>query len=200
MQDICSCLTRNIIFPKRGSQIMSGYFENEIKILNVNVDQVKKTLLNKGAKTVFSGERLIRTFDDNFENYRKKDILIRMTEEMTTKLTIHLNNSSLRRKIIKLHPIENAETVMDFLSVLNLFEKTKVSAYRTSLELGEIDFDIDQFPNIPPFLEVDIERLKCTVDTLLFSLKLQDYQIVTCGTEEIFKIYGCDYYSLFSSS
>lgn len=179
---------------------MSSYFENEIKVLNVNVDHVKETLLNIGAKTVYSGERLIRTFDDNFESYRKKDILIRLTEEITTKLTIHLNNTSIDRQIIKLHPIEKAETIIDFLSALNLFERTRVRSYRTSFEWESIDFDIDQFPNIPPFLEVDIESLNCTLDNLLFNLKLKDYQVVTCGTEEIFKLYGCDYYSLFSSN
>lgn len=163
---------------------MLNYFEHEIKILNVDVDDIKATLLNIGAKTVYSGERLIRTFDDKFESYRNKDILIRLTEEITTKLTIHLNNSSINRQIIKLHPVENAKTVIDFLSVFSLFERTQVKSYRTSLELGATDFDIDQFPNIPPFLEIDIEDLNCTLDTLLLNLKLNDNQVVTCGYEK----------------
>lgn len=179
---------------------MDNYSENEIKILNVNVEKLIKCLISKEAKLVFSGERVIHTFDDNCESYRSRDILIRLTDEASTKLTVHVNNTSTNRQIIKLHMVENGMTIIDFLSVLGLFERTRLRSYRTSFELEGIDFDIDQFPNIPPFLEIDIANLNYSLDILLFDLGLESNQIVTCGTEEIFKLYGLDYYSLFSIS
>lgn len=177
---------------------MDNYSENEIKILNVDVENLTKCLVSQKAKLVFSGERVIHTFDDNCESYRNRDILIRLTDEASTKLTVHINNTSTNRQIIKLHMMESEMTIIDFLSALGLSERTRLRAYRTSFELEGIDFDIDQFPNIPPFLEIDIANLNYSLDILLFNLGLKNNQIVTCGTEEIFKLYGFDYYSLFS--
>lgn len=39
---------------------------------------------------------------------------------------------------------------MDFFHQLGLDLTSEVSAKRISFELGKIDFDIDQFPSIPP--------------------------------------------------
>ncbi len=178
---------------------MNNYSENEIKVLNIDVGDVEMRLKKMHAKPVYMGQRTISTFDYSDSRCHKRDTLIRLTEEGTVKITVHINNSALdgNRKIIKLHPLENVDTCKDFLFSLGLQEKTRVTAKRSSYEMGKIDFDIDEFPVIPPFLEIDVEKLDMPLDLLLHDLGLEKKQIVDCGTEEIFRMYGIDYYSVF---
>jgi adenylate cyclase class IV len=53
-----------------------------------------------------------------------------------------------------------------------------VKSHRISYELGNIDFDIDKFPNIPAFLEIDIENLEISVEELLKKLDLDSNEVV----------------------
>ncbi len=179
---------------------MNSYIEKEIKILNIDVKDVQLHLEKLHARPVYVGQRIISTFDYNDGQCQQQDTLIRLTEERTVKVTIHINNSASgdNRKIIKLHPLENSIICRDFLSSLGLQEKTRVVAKRSSYEIGEVDFDIDEFPVIPPFLEIDIEKLDVPLELLLHDLGLKNSRIVNCGTEEVFRMYGIDYYSAFS--
>lgn len=179
---------------------MNSYIEKEIKVLDIDVKDVQLHLEKLHAQPVYVGQRIISTFDYSDGQCHKRDTLVRLTEERTVKITVHINNSASgdNRKIIKLHPLENNITCRDFLSSLGLQEKTRVAARRSSYEIGEIDFDIDEFPIIPPFLEIDVEKLDMPLALLLHDLGLESKQIVNCGTEEIFRIYGIDYYSTFS--
>lgn len=80
---------------------------------------------------------------------------------------------------------------------MGLKQISSVQAPRISYELGKIDFDIDKFPAIPPFLEIDIEFLKeegYELETLLKKLGLENKKVVTMGTEDIHKLYGIDYF------
>lgn len=180
---------------------MNSYIEKEIKVLDIDVKDIKHRLEQLHAQPVYEGQRIISTFDYGDGQCYKQDTLIRLTEEQTVKITVHINNSASgdKRKIIKLHPLEDSITCRDFLSSLGLQEKTHVTARRSSFEIGKVDFDIDEFPGIPPFLEIDIEKLDVPLARLLLDLGLENNQIVDCGTEEIFRIYGIDYYSIFSA-
>lgn len=177
---------------------MNNYIEKEIKVLNVNIEQTKKRLEEMGAQMVFNNKRMISTFDYYDNRCLKNDLLIRLTvENKNVKITTHLNNSKDNRKIIKIHPFEDETICKDFLNALGLEEQTKLESYRVSYELGRIDFDIDQFPGIPPFMEIDIEFLDIPLKELLKKLNLEENQVVFCGTESIFALYGLNYYSLF---
>lgn len=177
---------------------MNGYKEKEIKVLNIDVQRTISHLEKIGAKEVFSGKRIISTFDFSDRRCLRNDILIRLTEEENVKLTAHINNSSVDdRQIVKIHINENSSICKDFLSVVGLSEYTRLESYRTSYELGNVDFDLDQFPFIPPFLEIDVEFLDFPLDNLLDMLDLKNNRIVKCGTENIYQIYGIDYFSTF---
>jgi len=64
--------------------------------------------------------------------------------------------------------------------------------------LNGIDFDIDQFPEIPAFLEIDLENSLFSLEELLEKLSLKGKNVVDLGTESIFERYGIDYYKKFS--
>lgn len=86
---------------------------------------------------------------------------------------------------------------LDFFSEMGFNPISKVKAKRISYELGKIDFDIDKFPLIPPFLEIDIENIQkegYATSQLLKTLGLENNKVVVMGTEDIHKLYNIDYF------
>ncbi len=89
---------------------------------------------------------------------------------------------------------------LDFFHEMGLDPISRVKAPRISYELGKIDFDIDSFPFIPPFLEIDIEHIReegYTVESLLKKLGLENNPVVEMGTEDIHKLYHVDYFDAY---
>ena len=73
---------------------MNEYKEHEIKILDVNIDDLQARLVDLNAIKVFDDERTITVFDtENLAYINQKDKLIRITEEGTVKVTMHVNQS-----------------------------------------------------------------------------------------------------------
>ncbi len=120
-----------------------------------------------------------------------------MTDEGSVKVTMHINQSNPDiKEAIKFKTSRFKETI-DFFYAMGLEAISIVSQYRISYELGKIDFDIDKFPAIPAFLEIDIKCLEeegYTLDALLKTLGLEDNKVVVMGTEDIHKLYGIDYF------
>jgi len=75
---------------------------------------------------------------------------------------------------------------------------TRVQASRISYELGEIDFDLDCLPHIPPFMEIDAADSKADLKELLAKLDLRENEVIVATTPEIFAHYGKDYFAEFA--
>lgn len=177
---------------------MSDYKEHEIKILDVDIEKLTKKLEEIGAKKVYDDVRTIIALDTADRLFlNQKDKLIRVTDEGSIKVTMHINQSKPDiKEAIKFKTSRLKET-MDFFSEMGLEPISKVNQNRISYELGKIDFDIDKFPSIPAFLEIDTESLEeegYTVESLLKVLGLEDNKVVVRGTEDIHKLYGIDYF------
>ncbi len=70
----------------------------------------------------------------------------------------------------------------------------KRTSYVLEQENGKIRFDIDQWPGIPTYLEIEAENQSGILHAL-DQLGLQDYECSTEVGEEFFKKYGVDFYS-----
>lgn len=180
---------------------MNEYKEHEVKVLDVNIEELTKKLESIGAKKVYDDNRTIIALDTEDRKYLNQyDKLIRVTDEGSIKVTMHVNQSKPDIKEgIKFKTSRLKET-MDFFQQLGLNPISKVSAHRLSYELGKIDFDIDEFPKIPPFLEIDIEYLQeegYTLEELLKKLGLENNKTVVMGTEDIHKLYDVDYFEVY---
>ena len=179
---------------------MEEYIEHEVKVLDVDIEKLKLKLKLEeiGAVKVYDDVRTIIALDTEDRMFlNKKDKLIRVTDEGSIKVTMHVNQSKPEiKKGIKFKTSRMKET-LDFFKEMEINPISKVKADRISYELGKIDFDIDKFPKIPAFLEIDIEYLKeegYSLQSLLALLGLQNNKIVTMGTEDIHKLYGLDYF------
>ncbi len=182
---------------------LNEYKEHEIKVLNVNIESVTKKLEEIGAKKVYDDFRTIITLDTEDKHFlNQKDKLIRVTDEGSIKVTMHVHQSQPDIKAgIKFKTSRLKET-MDFFHEMGLSPISKVKVPRISYELGKIDFDIDNFPAICPFLEIDIEHINeegYTVESLLKELGLENNKVVVMGTEDIHKLYNIDYFEVYKA-
>lgn len=174
------------------------YQEQEVKILDIDIEKVKKNLERIGAKKVYEDYREIITLDTEDRQFlMQKDKLIRITDEGTIKVTMHIHQSHPEIKREIKFKVSRMKEALDFFSEMGLEPIARVQAYRISYELGKVDFDIDKFPSIPPFLEIDQEFLKTegyTLASLLEELELNPQEFVIMGTEDIHNHYGIDYF------
>ena len=70
------------------------YKEHEIKVLDVDIEQLVKKLDKLGAKKVYDDERTIIALDTKDKMFlNKQDKLIRVTDEGSIKVTMHVNQS-----------------------------------------------------------------------------------------------------------
>lgn len=177
------------------------YKEDEIKILDVDVEHLKLKLEELGAKKVYQDYREVISLDtSDRELLTKKDKLIRITDEGSVKVTMHVNQSKQDEKQEIKFKVSRMKEVIDFFAELDIKPVTEVKEKRTSYELGKVDFDIDEFPKIPPFLEIDKEFLESegyTLDELLEKLDLTNNKVVVMGTEDIHSLYGIDYFEVY---
>lgn len=180
---------------------LNEYKEHEIKVLDVDIDILTKRLEEIGAKKVYDDVRTIIALDTEAQHFlNQKDKLIRVTDEGSIKVTMHVHQSQPDKKAgIKFKTSRLKET-MDFFHEMGLDPISKVRCPRISYELGKIDFDIDSFPAIPSFLEIDIEHIDeegYTVESLLKTLGLENNKVVVMGTEDIHKLYNIDYFEVY---
>lgn len=172
--------------------------EQEIKVINIDVENLEQKLVELGAKQTYRGTRHIYALDTKDREFLdKRDKLIRVTDANTVKVTMHINQSRPEEKDEIKYETNSLKDTLEFFHQMGIDPITKVDATRTSYKLGMLSFDIDKFPLIPPFLEIGIEFLKeegYTIESLLETLKLDKNSIAILGTEDIHKLHGYDYF------
>jgi adenylate cyclase class 2 len=167
--------------------------ENEIKILNVDPKAVSKRLEALGAQKVYEDNRVITHFDTPDGALAGEGKQVKVTQEGTVKLTVTsgVNTTTPTEEKKRIEGDINAIPELAGLQPIS-----KVTAPRISYELGKIDFDIDTFPGIPPFLEIDTTDVD-DLEALLTKLGLESNERVVLGTPGIYTRYGKDYFKEF---
>jgi len=173
-----------------------NYIEHEIKILDIDVAEVMLSLEKLSAVKVYDDERIATYFDNPQGDYAKANKSIRLTEEGKLKLSITSVDDATNIKVVKVFTSRKQETV-DFLAMLGLFPTAVVQSHRISYEWQNVDFDIDQFPGIPAFMEIDINNLPISQAELLAKLGLQDNKIRQMGIPEVFAEYRVNCFEKF---
>ena len=138
--------------------------EIEVKILDINKDDIIQKLKKFGAKKVFDDE--INAIYLDYEDKRlvkNKNVLRLRTEGKTNVLTMKEFVSKKDVKIFKEYEL----TVSDFKETQRIFEMlgikkyTSMKKHRTSYKLDNIKFEFDKYENeydyIPLFLEIECE-------------------------------------------
>jgi len=184
--------------------------ESEVKVFDVDANNLTARLNSLEAKCTFNGDRQVSVYDSKDKSIINSNQLLRLTVSDSTKLTLHINQNDYdNKRVVKVSkiPNEQSNSLIAKLNSLGYFPITDVMTQRIAFELPginsskTIELNIDIFPEIPPFLEIDLETLKdsgYTLETLLEALGLSNNKTGYMGTEDIHSMYEKDYFEVYS--
>jgi len=160
--------------------------EIEAKWLNVNLGEVRKKLKDIGAVCV-NPERLMlrRTYD--YPDKRLDEvggwIRVRNEGDKTTLSYKQLNDRTLHGTKEVSVVVDNFEKTCDFLDAIGLKSKAFQETKRESWKFGDVEIELDTWPWIPSFVEIeasDEKELKDVAEKLGF-----DYSKALHGSVEL---------------
>lgn len=133
--------------------------EIEIKVLKINKNQLTRQLLALGAKRLGTRFVIEKSFDfknGTISNHKNLLRLRRLGE------TVELVYKSFGGKSGKFKIMEETQTeVKNFKIMEKILEKIGLRCIkhrekkRTSFHLGAVQCEIDEYPQIPPYLEIE---------------------------------------------
>ena len=165
--------------------------EYEITVLDIDVSEIEKKLESIGA--IKQGEYFQKRNLYNFhEEYRGRFIRLRTNGEKTT-LTI--KDKSAKKEIGSVKELEievsSFEKTNEILELLGYEYSTYQENKRIIYKLGHIEFDIDTWPMIPTYLEIEGKN-KEDVEKMIKILDIDEEKLSLDKVSEIYKKYGID--------
>ncbi len=166
--------------------------EIEVKILEINVEEVEGKLKKIGAEKVFESEIVSIYFDFPDKRLEKEGKILRLRQkDEKVILTYKELISKDEAKIMD----ENELEVQDFDLMKEIFEKIGLSPlyefkkHRTTYELNQTHFEIDKYPDIPAFLEIEAPDLN-TLDEIVSELGFSKEEVNSYSIKDVLKHYN----------
>lgn len=155
---------------------------------------------NEELLTRFSDRSIVDTIKEYGINPNKW-VRLRSTNGRTTITIKHILNPKIQKDAgstiqnvmeteMEVPSIEEGNSILEQLgfSFRNYQEKQ-----RTTYSVDGVEVDIDSWPLIPTYIEIENDSEKTIADTVN-KLGLQDHEIVSCNTAEVYNKYGIDLY------
>lgn len=162
--------------------------EIEVKILDINVDEIKEKLNSIGAKKHLERNMRRYVYDIHPDD---KNCWIRLRddgEKVTLTLKeIHNDNidGTKEAEII----VNNFDTTNLILNKLGFMAKAYQENKRISYKLGEVEIEIDFWPKIPPYLEIEANS-KEEIERVVKLLGFEMDQTTSINTRKVYQKYG----------
>ncbi|NDK10280.1 CYTH domain-containing protein [Candidatus Gracilibacteria bacterium] len=180
--------------------------EKEIKILEINKEEIVSKLEAMGAKKSFEGfiHDIYYDFPDDAPK-NKMDANGRMFR-LRQKGEEHIYTIKNKRKEIKKKEgvvakdehetqISNIESFAKVLEKYGMEKTREKKKHRVSYTLENMEFDFDMYEGIPELLEIEGPD-GVTIQGWVEKLDLQDYEQMLGGSRKIFKHYGIPYLNI----
>lgn len=168
--------------------------EYEIRILEINVQEMIKKLERLGAEKVgeFDQRRYvydIKPADDNkWIRLRDDGYITTLTYKDVTKNTID------GTKEIEFE-VEDFEKTNEFLEKIGFIHKCYQENKRIRYNLNGVEIDIDSWPLIPTYMEIEGESEKQVLQ-MIDLLEVDKEKVTTLNCQDIYEKYGIDIYSI----
>ena len=137
--------------------------EIEVKILEIDVEEIERKLKKLGAEKVFEGEVVSIYFDFSDKRLEKEGKILRLRQKgdkviLTYKELI----SQDKAKIMDEYELEvqDLELMEEIFGGIGLFPIYEFKKHRTTYKLNQTHFEIDKYPGIPAFLEIEAPNLE----------------------------------------
>jgi predicted adenylyl cyclase CyaB len=177
--------------------------EKEIKILNINQEEIIQKLEDFWAVKTFEG--MIHDVYYDFPSDSKK---AKMQENnrmfrVRTKGETHIytiknkrfdveENEAVIAKDEHEMPITDVESFAWVLEKYGMVKTREKKKHRVSYRLVNAEFDFDKYDDIPALLEIE-EESELNIDFWLRKLDLTEEKIFLWGSKKLFKHYGIEY-------
>lgn len=172
------------------------HIEYECTVLNIDLDKIKSKLESLGAKN--KGEKFQRRYTYDFNPVRKKSwIRLRTNGDFTT-LAIKqvVDKTSIGGTKELETEVGDFDTTNEILERLGYKHRNYQENKRISYELNGVSIEIDTWPLIPTYIEIEGSS-ESEVLKVLKLLDIDESEITTLDVESIFnEIYGIDINSI----
>lgn len=172
--------------------------EFEVKFLDISPKEIEEKLNKLGAKKMFGRLYKRKVFDFPDFSLNKQAAFLRLRDEgdkITLAFKQRLGVGKRSGNDLGMEEIEvvvsNFDTTEKILLNIGLVEKFYEENRRVRFILNEIEFDIDYWPLINPYLEIESSsRNKVNEGIKLLGLDADDSK--TYPTMQVYKHYGID--------
>lgn len=168
--------------------------ENKLEVKSITgVDNFTDLLEKEDMLEILNKEELI-TFIKKIYNKSKKWIRLRQTNDTTTLTVKHIladNGSKIQQMLETEMVVPSIKEANDLLEALGYSHKCYQEKKRISYILNEHEIDIDTWPGLPTYMEIEGKDEK----DLEYILKLMGYcmeDTISCTVDEIYKNMGID--------
>ena len=162
--------------------------EVEVKIRNIDKDEIIEKIKALGARRVFSGRVIDFRFDTPERDLSRQGKALRIRQKGKY---IYLNlkgkkksrdNITGRDEIgVKISNFRIMQRILNELGFIKIFELNK---YRTEYRLDDINFDIDEYVGLAPILEIESTNYE-RVEKYIEELEIEDQDIGRVYIREI---------------
>ena len=133
-------------------------------------------------------------FLKKFHNNSKKWIRLRKTNKKTTLTVKHIladNDTSIQQMMETEIEVPSIKEANEFLQALGYSHKSYQEKRRISYILNNHEIDIDTWPGLPTYMEIEGESEE-DLDKILNLLGYSMKDTVSCTVDEIYKNLGID--------
>ncbi len=174
--------------------------EIEVKFLNIDPETIEKKLKNIGAKKIFEKLYKRRVFDYPDLRFDKVGAYIRLRDEgdkitLTFKKRLGVkthdgktNDEGMEEVEVK---VSDFERTAEFLRKIGLEEKFYEENKRIRYQFDDIEFDIDFWPLLEPYLEIEASSWE-KIDKTIKLLKLDPKDKKIFSTYQVYQLKGID--------
>ena len=133
--------------------------EIEVKIRNINKDEIVSKIEKLGATKIFTGKVIDYRFDTPDRDLSRQGKALRIRQKGRY---IYLNVKGKKKSVqnvvgrdeigVKISNFKTMHRILNDLGYIKIFELNK---YRTEYRLDDITFDIDEYVGLDPILEIE---------------------------------------------
>jgi adenylate cyclase class 2 len=179
--------------------------EFEIKFLEVDIPELEKKLISIGAKKVgeYDYMRALLDYPDFSLNKNHSWLRLRTNGEETTlayKQNVNALENTTHQGVKEIEVVvDNYAKTQDLLKSLGFVVKREEKNKRIRYTKGSVVFDIDSWPLIPPFVEIEANSF-AESESAAKELGFNPKDGVVCSAGKVYEKYGLNTkdYSLIS--
>lgn len=166
--------------------------EIEVKIIEIDKEEIIRKIESFGAEKVSEGEQISWFFDFPDGRIRKNRESVRMREYkgknfITVKKAI--SNKEVKEEEETEVYISDVEAMKKIFLTLGLKQVNYLKGNRTRYKLKSVSFDIDEYAGIPCYMEIEAPTKKL-INEWIKRLKIDADKVTPWSGRELFAHYG----------